>query len=191
MTAVDKDQESRGQLLTRLEDALALFDEPVWRELRAALTAEKPSQPPVEDPKQWYKARPERLAKESAVLTRLLTAVPDCPTLFFQNMKTDRLGATGLVNMTGGRRVKIEILYPNDYPASPPRVFFFGPALKKIPQLLREDGSVPVPFGPNQQWTEASNGGIVLNWAIEWLEQTMNLQAPPSPGGPAAGRRRR
>jgi len=178
-------------LVTRLDDALALYDEPVWRELRSALTApEKLSPPPVETPKEWYKAHPDRLAKERAVLTKLLTAVPDCPTLFFHNTKTDRLGATGLVNMTAGRRVKIEILYPGDYPASTPRVFFFGPALKKIPQLLREDGSVPVPFGANQQWTENSNGGMVLNWAIEWLEQTMKLQAPPPPGGATAGRRR-
>jgi hypothetical protein len=182
--------EAEHQIITRLDDALALYDEPVWRELRAALTTPEKPLPPAEAPKEWYKAHPERLAKERAVLTKLLTAVPDCPTLFFHNTKTDRLGATGLVNMTGGRQVKIEILYPNDYPASPPRIFFFGPALKRIPQLLREDGSVPVPFGPTQPWTEISNGGIVLNWAIEWLEQTMKLQAAPPPGGPAAGRRR-
>jgi len=83
-------------------------------------------------------------------------------------------------------------LYPNDYPTSPPKVFFFGPALKNIPQLLRDDGSVPVPFGANQHWTENSNAGMVLNWAIEWLEQTMKLQAAPSSGAGTApsGRRR-
>lgn len=183
----------KAVLITRLDDALALYDEPVWRELRAALmTPEKPAPRPVETPKEWYKANQGRLAEERAVLTKLLTAVPDCPTLFFHNTKTDRLGAMGLVNMTGGRRVKIEILYPNNYPASPPRVFFFGPALKKIPQLLREDGSVPVPFGANQQWTEDANAGMVLNWAIKWLEQTMKLQAPPDSGGTAEtlGKRR-
>ena len=183
----------KAVLITRLDDALALYDEPVWRELRVAMTtSENSATPPVETPKEWYKAHPKRLAKERSALTKLLTAAPDCPSLFFHNTKTDQLGATGLVNMTGGRRVKIEILYPNNYPASPPKVFFFGPALKKIPQLLREDGSVPVPFGANQQWTEDASAGMVLNWAIEWFEQTMKLQAPPDSGGTseASGKRK-
>lgn len=175
-------------IVTRLDDALALYDEPVWRELRNALMAEKPVPSSVEISKEWYKAHPERLSKERAVLTKLLTSLPDCPTLFFA--KADRLGATGLLKMIGGKQIKIEILYPKDYPVSPPRIFFFGPAFRKIPQLLREDGSVPVPFGAAQQWTEGCNSGIALNWAIEWLEQTMKLQAPQSPGGAPEGRRR-
>jgi ubiquitin-protein ligase len=162
-------------LITRLDDALALYDEPLWQELRTALTAAKrPSQ--GEEQKEWFRAYPDRLAREYAVLTKLITPAPDCTTLFFQNTKTKRLGATGLVNLTGRKRVKIEIQYPDDYPISPPRVFFFGPVLKKIPQLLREDGSVPVPFGADQQWTESGNSGIVLNWALEWLERTMKLE---------------
>ncbi|MEI8195846.1 MAG: hypothetical protein WCI73_08060, partial [Phycisphaerae bacterium] len=42
---------------------------------------------------------------------------------------------------------------------------------------LRDDGSVPVPFGADQQWTNSSNSGIILAWAIEWLERTMKMGA--------------
>lgn len=161
-------------LITRLDDALALYDEPMWEELRDILTSEQKSE---NNTKIWYRANPEKLVKERKVLTKLLIPSQDCPTLFFYNEETGKLGATGFIDMTGGKRVKIEMIFPVDYPESPPRVFFFGPALKKIPQLLREDGSVPVPSGPDQSWGENCNSGMALNWAIEWLEHTMQLQA--------------
>ncbi|MEI8195051.1 MAG: hypothetical protein WCI73_04000, partial [Phycisphaerae bacterium] len=121
-----------AKLLARIEDALALYDEPAWREIQLILTDEKPPSPPAERPMEWYKAEPQRLAKERAVLTRLLSACPDCPNLFFQRERTQQLGAVGLAALTGGTKVKVEIAFPDDYPTTPARVYFFGPALTTI-----------------------------------------------------------
>jgi hypothetical protein len=171
-----------AQLVARLEDALALYDEPIWRDLQSLLTEQKPARQPTEEkpvpaetPKEWHKANPERVRKERDVLSRLLQPTPSYPHLFFEQTGTNQLGATGMVRVIGGKPVKVELIFPDDYPTSPPRVFFFGPALKTIPQLLRDDGSVPVPFGADQQWTTGSNSGMALAWAIEWLERTVKV----------------
>lgn len=169
-----------SQLLTRLDDALALYEEPTWLELRAALLAEEsaPEQLSTEH-EEWYRAKPERLAKERQVLQKFISPLPDSTTIFFHHQETNRIGASGLVQVSSDKRIKAEIMFPDDYPTSPPKIFFFGPALKKIPQLLRPDGSIPVPLGPEQTWSVSCNAGTVVAWALEWLEQTMEIEGLP------------
>jgi hypothetical protein len=175
---------SIATLITRLDDALALYAEPAWRELRDLITTEKTTLPV----KEWYKAHPEQMAKENKVLSKLLSPLSGSTGIFFQQGKTDRLGATGLARLAVNKNLKVEIIFPDDYPEFPPRVFLFGSAIKKIPQLLREDGSVPVPFGANQQWTSESNSGMVLAWAIEWLEEIMKIESAPTEQDSSRGR---
>jgi len=187
-------QQSRdfGQIaasLTRVDDALALYDEPVWRELRQALVA--PQQPlPEARPatKEWFRANPQLLAKEKAILEKLLSPLPEIPGLFFQKRNPDLLGVAGLLTVRGATKVKVELLFPEDYPQSPPRLFFFGPAIKKAPRLLRADGSIPVPFGADQQWKPSCNSGMILNWALEWFEANMEVVQQRAAQGQSPGR---
>jgi len=167
--------------MTRLDDALALFDEPVWRELKQALVTPEPTKPEAKSlPKEWFRANPQLLAKEKAVLDKLLSALPEFPGLFYQKRNPELLGAAGLLTVRGATKVKVEVIFPEDYPQSAPRVFFFGPAIKKAPRLLRADGSIPVPFGADQQWNPGCNSGTLLNWALEWFESNMEVKPPHS-----------
>jgi hypothetical protein len=179
-------------LITRIEDALSLFDEPVWRELRQALVAPEPSRPESKPtPREWFRANPQLLAKEKAILEKLLSPLPEIPGLFYQKRNPDLLGVAGLLTVRGATKVKVDLIFPEDYPQSPPRLFFFGPAIKKAPRLLRADGSIPVPFGADQQWKPSCNSGMILNWALEWFEANMAVkEAPPSREGDG-GRPRR
>jgi hypothetical protein len=179
-------------LFTRISDALALYDEPVWRELKQALVTQeqpKPESKPV--PNEWFRANPQLLAKEKAVLEKLLSALPEFPGLFYQKQNPTLLGAAGLLQVTGATKVKVELVFPADYPQSAPRVFFFGPAIKKAPRLLRADGSIPVPFGADQQWNPSCNSGTLLNWALEWFETNLEVKQPPPSREGGNGRSRR
>ncbi len=184
---VTRDQ-STAVLLTRLEDALALYDEQAWRDLRQILVSEGRPASVDDTSKQWFEIDPDRLAKERAVLTELLSPLPDNSSLFFQQSDTNRIGATGLLRWQPRENLKVEILFPDGYPDAPPRVFFFGHALRKIPQLLREDGSIPVPSGAEQQWSSRMTSAVVLEWATGWLEKTVRLEAPSSGEDSTGGR---
>ena len=168
-------------LILRLDDALVLFNEPVWRELKQALVTSEQSKP-EEKPlaKEWFRANPQLLAKEKAVLEKLLSPVPEFPGLFYQKQNPTLLGATGLLPVSSATKVKVELIFPEDFPKSPPQAFFFGPAIKKSLSLLRADGSIPVPFGADQQWNPGCNSGMILNWALEWFETNMEVKPSPS-----------
>jgi hypothetical protein len=182
-------------LVARLDDALALFDEPSWHDLRSALlspTREAP-QPPQPapatsvGPQEWYAADASRLAREKAALAKLLRPTPEYPGLFYLRRDTKRLGAVGLVQLTKNRQIKLEMIYPGDYPVSPPKVYCFGPGVHSIASKLQGDGAIPVPFGADQQWTPKSTGALVVAWAIEWLEEVAGIQSPPPQPPPVAG----
>ena len=167
----------KSKLLTRLEDSLALFDEQVWRELKQALaTQEQPKPESKPESKEWFQANPRLLAKEKAILEKLLSPLQEIPGLFDQKEHPPSLGAAGMLTVRGTTKVKVQLIFPVDYPQSPPRLFFFGPAIKKAPRLLRADGSIPVPFGADQQWNPSCNSGTLLNWAVEWFESHMEVK---------------
>ncbi len=176
---------SDSVLVTRLDDALSLFDEPAWRELKQALVAPEQTKPEAKSvPKEWFHANSQLLSKEKAVLEKLLSPLPAIPGLFYQKQNPSLLGAAGLLTVSGSTKVKVELIFPADYPQSPPRLFFFGPAIKKAPRLLRADGSIPIPFGADQQWNPGCNSGTLLNWALEWFETHLEVkQSPPSREG--------
>ena len=177
--SVEKSMETMV-LITRLDDALKQFDMPVWKELRSALTTTEPPEPESEPSGEWYQANPSLMVREKRVLETLMMPLPNTPTLFNIRQGSKCLGAIGLVQLTGGIKVKLEILFPEDYPDSPPRAFYFGPGLMQMADRLTPNGAVPVPYGADQRWTQAANSGHILAWAIEWLERNAQLRRLPS-----------
>lgn len=158
-------------LITRLDDALKLFDVKEWRDLRTVLVSgDEPAAEPGQS-KKWYEANASLLAREKSVISRLMNPLPEYPGFFYVREDSKRLGAIGLVQVTGGKMVKLEIIFPDDYPDSPPRAFCFGPALGRLSGQLLPDGAIPVPFGPEQQWTPNANSGHIISWAVEWIER--------------------
>ena len=161
------------------------FPAPVWGQLMEAILQEgTPSEPepippstavqPEPGPNEacgrpWYEQDQLRVALEKAVLTKQMTACADVPGLFFILRRTRQLGAAGLVAIGSGVKVRLDLIFPTDYPQSLPRAFIHGGRLERLAHRLRPDGSVPVAMGEDQRWDPTLNSGFVVCWAIEWL----------------------
>lgn len=164
----------KASLLTRLDDALALFNEPIWHELKYALIQPKQK----ETPKEWYKANPERLVREKTMLSKVLSALPECPNIFFRQEQTDRLGALGLVEMPNREKARVELIFPENYPDSPPQVSFFRSLQSPSRQTSSEGRRISVPMDLMQQWNSNLHCDVALNWAKSWLVKTFDFVRP-------------
>lgn len=170
----NSDITKKASLITRLNDAIELYDEPIWREIQDILTSPEPSAHIVQEEAIWYRRDSHRLAREKTVLGQILAIPSDWPDIFYIQKRTGNLGVSGLLKCRNGKSISIEMIYPDDYPNSPPKVYLTGPWVKKNRGLFRADRSVPVP-GPRQEWNGQLDGSIILTWTLQWLEEVANI----------------
>ena len=182
-TGTNRSATATARLIARLDDALELFDEPLWTELRNTLAAESASLRTEAQSAEWYRADPARLATEKAALSRLMRPIAECPDLFYIREDSRLLGAVGLAALDAGERVRLDVLFPGDYPDSAPRVFFTGDVAGSLASLLMPDGAIPVPFGAERQWKSDLNGAFVVSCAIDWLKRVVRVETSPDARG--------
>ncbi len=126
----------------------------------------------------WHAANPDRVLLEKSVISRLLVRRSDCVDLFFLDPRTGRLDASGFLRI-GAALVRVDLLYPDDYPESPPRVHIHG---LESSRGSSAGGQSLTPDLIGRAWSQHCNGGHALVWAAEFLERSFQIV-------PAAGRR--
>jgi len=124
----------------------------------------------------WYEADQPLLLATEREIRATMAPTRECPHFFYVREDSKRLGAIGLVQISTGIRIKVDIAFPEEFPQQPPHIFFFGPAVGFVASRLRPDGSIPVPAGGSQQWTSAMSCAAVIRWAIEWLKSVFALR---------------
>ena len=186
-----------------LEEALQRFDEPLLRKVRDELTkgpeapldrsAEdsierseiRPPDVPADQQRSWYEKNPTRLVIEVGILRRLLHSVVGERHLLYRT-PDKRLGATGLLRIADGIAVKIDLVFPAEYPDSPPSVSLDGPGVRSQAHRLQPDGSIPL-YPTLEDWQPTHNSGTAILAALEWARRVFSFR--PSPVTPTTTHR--
>jgi len=180
-----------ARLIALLEVACARFKEPVWQELLDTLLprfdrqgnsessdkssayqrGEKTVNPP-DDEDLWFRQNHEQLSIESTVLRKLLLPLAAFPDFFFFDRKEGLLGAIGLIDIGGGVRLRIEVLYPRSYALVPCACNFFRG--RHDNGVRSAAGLIPVP-PLDVPWRPGDNAGTMISHAVDWLTQNADI----------------